>query len=289
MTQGPILVTGATGNVGSAVVRALSARGVPFRVGVRSVEEAKRTFRGELGELDATLLDLEKPDTYDAAVRGTRGLFLLRPPPLADVKPTLNVLIDRFAAQGGEHVVFLSVSGAEKNSWVPHAKVEKHLLAHPVAHTILRAGFFAQNLGDQYREDIRHGEIVLPSGHGRVAFVDVRDLGECAVGAFGDPAARGAAWTLTGPEAVTFDEIAALLTRLLARTVRYRPVGIARYAAHLRRAGLPWGRIAIQTILHTGIRRGDAERVDPTLGERLGRTPGTVEAYVRDHLALWAS
>ncbi|MCK6531070.1 NmrA family NAD(P)-binding protein [Myxococcota bacterium] len=283
--EAPILVTGATGNVGREVVRCLVAQGLPVRAAARSLGEIRRVL---WPDVDAVSLDFERAETFDAAVRGARGLFLLRPPAIARVEDTLNVLADRAVAAGVGHVVFLSVAGADRQRWVPHHAVERHLATLGAPATLLRAGFFAQNLGDAYRQDIRErGEIVVPAGRGRVAFVDVRDLAEVAALAFADASLRGQAWTLTGPEAVSFDELAEVLARALGREIRYVPASVLGYVLHLRRRVLPWGRIAIQTVLHVGIRFGQAEAVDPALERLLGRRPRTVTDYVRDHVHLW--
>jgi uncharacterized protein YbjT (DUF2867 family) len=281
----PVLVTGATGNVGRHVTEQLRLAGVPFVAGGTDAGRLRRL----LGDGVATRqLDLADPRTYREAVQGLRGLFLLRPPPIANVRETLNLLIDEAVAAGVEHVTFLSVDGADRQRWVPHHAVEAHLLRLGISATILRPGFFAQNLGDAYAADIRdQDEIHVPAGSGRVSFVDARDLGELAAKTFVDAALRRRAWTLTGPEAVTFDDVAAALTTGLGRAIRYRPASIPGYALHLRRRRLPWMQVLVQTVLHVGLRYGNAAHVDPALGQLLGRPPRGIRQYVADHLALW--
>jgi uncharacterized protein YbjT (DUF2867 family) len=281
----PVLVTGATGNVGRHVAAGLRLLGVPFVAGGTDAGRLERV----LGAGVATRpLDLANPATYRAAVQGMRGLFLLRPPPIADVKATLNVLVDEALAAGVEHVTFLSVEGADRQRWVPHHAVERHLQRRGVSATILRPGFFAQNLGDAYAADLReHDELFVPAGGGRVAFVDVRDVGELAARTFVDDSLRRQAWTLTGPAAVTFAEVAGVLSAALGRPIRYRPASVAGYALHLRRRRLPWMQVLVQTVLHVGLRYGNAAQVDEALGRLLGRPPRTIQQYVEDHLALW--
>lgn len=281
----PVLVTGATGNVGSAVVASLRAAGLPLRAAGQSPERV----RAVLGDVDAVALDLRRREGFAAAVRGARGLFLLRPPAIADVRTSLLPLVDEARAAGVRHVVFLSVAGAGTNRLIPHHTVEQHLQAGPRGWTLLRPGFFAQNLGDAYRDDVRHdGRLYVPAGRGRVAFVDVRDVGDLAAAIFLDPAAHdGQAYTLTGPEAVTFAEAAALLSEALGRPIRYQPASVLGYARHLRRRGMPLAQIAVQAVLHVGLRFGQAARVDATLARLLGRAPRTLRAYIQDHAALW--
>ena len=122
----------------------------------------------------------------------------------------MNALTEPALAAGVEHVVFSSVAGADTNRVVPHHRVETHLRDHAPSWTILRPGFFAQNLADAYRRDIVEDDrIYLPAGNGRVAFIDTRDIGDVAGAVFADPAPhRGKGYTLTGPRAVTFDEVA---------------------------------------------------------------------------------
>ncbi|HSM83845.1 MAG TPA: hypothetical protein VLS96_19300 [Nodosilinea sp.] len=159
----------------------------------------------------------------------------------------------------------------------------------PAGWTILRPGFFAQNLGDAYRDDIRRCDrIYVPAGEGRVAFIDARDIAAVAVAALLHPADHsGQSYTLTGPAAITFEQVAALLTAELGRPIGYKAASLLGYARHLRRQGLPWMQILVQTILHRGLRGGEAEAVTDTVPELLGRPALTMAEYVHDHRDLW--
>lgn len=273
-----ILVTGPSGNVGRPVVEQLVARGAEVRCGVRRPDGAG------LGAGTTTAhLDFEAPETFAPAVAGCDAVFLLRPPAISRVGPTLNRFVDVARGAGVRHVVFLSVAGAARNPIVPHHRVEQHLRRHGPAHTILRPGFFAENLTSAYPEDIREGRLYVPAGDGRVAFVDARDLGEVAAGALlREPARRRTAYLLTGPEALGFDDVARLLSERLGRPVCYEPANVLGYWRHLERRGLPRAQIAVQTVLHVGLARGNAETVDPTLGALLGRAPRTMRDFVTD-------
>jgi uncharacterized protein YbjT (DUF2867 family) len=281
----PIVVIGASGNTGRPLVQALGGLGLPVRVAGTAPDRLRALFPSA----EAARLDLRDPATFGLAVRGARGLFLVRPPAISDVGPTLNRLVDVARAEGVSHLVFLSVAGAGGNPLVPHHAVERHLAKGAGDWTVLRPGFFAQNLGDAYRRDlVEDDRLYVPAGRGRAAFVDVRDVAEVAASAFATPAAHaGQAWTLTGPAPLSFDEAARLLTAVLGRTIRYVPASVPGYALHLASRGLPWGQVAVQTVLHVGLRAGQAERVDPTLPRLLGRPARTLAEYVRDHAAAW--
>ena len=284
--SGPVLVTGASGNLGGAVVRALSRAGVA----VRAAGTDPAALERRLG-VDAVRLDLHDPASFAPALDGAGGLFLMRPPAISSVRRTLNRLLDVAEGIGVGHVVFASVAGAQTNPVVPHHRVEKHLQASGLSWTILRPGFFAQNLADAYRADItRDDRIHLPAGRGRVAFVDVRDVGEAAAAVFGDPTAhRGAGYHLTGGQAVDFDQVAELLSHEVGRPITYQPASVLGYLRHVHAQPLPWAQAVVQTVLHTGLRRGQAETVDPTLARLIGRPPRTLQEYVHDHRDTWST
>ncbi len=280
-----VLVTGATGNVGAAAVRALQEAGIPVRAAGTDPAALARRHPG----LATARLNLRDPATFAPALDGVGGLFLVRPPAMADVGRTLGALLDVAEQRGVGHVVFSSVAGADTNRLLPHHRVESRLRASTLSWTILRPGFFAQNLADAYRRDIcRDHRIFVPAGQGRAAFLDVRDIGEAAAVVFTEPAAhRGAGYLLTGPRAVSFTEVAAILTAELAERITYEPATVPGYLRHLHRQGLPLTQVLVQTVLHAGLRRGQAEVVDRTLPRLLGRPARSLEEYVHDHRGVW--
>lgn len=283
-----VLVTGALGNVGREVVRSLRAHGREVRAADLSVGDI-HAVHGE--DVEAVVLDYDAHETFADAVKGCDSVFLVRPPSIACMESTLLPFIDAAVESGVKHIVFLSCAGAGTNKLVPHHAVEKHLAARGASHTLLRPGFFAQNLGVAYRKDIaEEGRLFLPAGRGRVAFVDIRDVAEVAAIILDNPLAhRNAAYDCTGPEAFSFEETARLMSDVVRRPIRYEPASIAGYVRHLHLRGLPLAQIAVQTVLHVGLRFGQSEKIDPTLERLLGRRPRTLATYVRESAALWAA
>jgi uncharacterized protein YbjT (DUF2867 family) len=281
-TSRRVLVTGASGNVGREVVRALAARGAIVRA-------ATRGGTGSDHASEEVAFDFTDPRTYRAAAAGCDAMFLLRPPPLANVRETLIPFIDAARLEGVRHVAFLSVTGAGSNRFIPHHAVERHLLAASEDFTLLRPGFFAQNLGDAYRRDIvEDSRLYVPAGDARVRWVDVRDVADVAAAALCEPEAhRRKAYELSGFEALSFEEAARVLEEALRRPVRYERASILGYALHLRRRRQPWSQVAVQTFLHVAMRFG-LQPIDCTLGALLGRAPRTLRDYVRDHASLWS-
>lgn len=281
-----VVVTGALGNVGAGVVAALASRDVHVRVA--DINDAALAER--FPDCYRAVLDFTDPSTFDTVVDGAQRLFLIRPPAISRVSNTINPFIDAAQEHGTEHVVFSSVAGAESNRIVPHHRIEAHLTASSMAWTMLRPGFFDQNIATAYRRDIvEDNRIYVPAGEGLVAFIDARDIGDVAAVCLSEDGHEMQGYHLTGPEAVTFDQVAALLSDQLGRTITYDPASVFGYFRHLRGQGLVLPHAVVQTILHTGLRRGDAEAVTSTVPDLLGRPARSLSEYIADYLDLWAS
>ena len=279
-----IFVTGATGNVGREVVVALRNAGVRFRIGARKpggVEAAPNQ--------DVVAFDFLNAATYRPAIADCNAIFLLRPPAISNTRDTLNRFIDVARDANVDQIIFVSVAGAGSNPIVPHHAVERRLQEGPPGWTILRPGFFAQNLESAYLQDIRDDDrIYVPAGRRKVSFIDTRDLADVAVRALLEPRLHsGQAYTLTGPEALSFAEVADLLSAELGRPIAYSPASATGYMRHLVKAGLPVSQALIQTVLHCSLRFGQAEVIDPTLVRLLGRPPRTMAEYIRDRREIW--
>ena len=280
----PVFITGASGNIGQHVAHLLTQRYIPIRVGSRSNQVTSTTSL-----IQNVAFDFNDLRTYESAIKGCGTLFLLRPPAVANTKRTLNPFIDAAYASGVDHIVFVSVTGADTNVIVPHHAVEKHLKDSGRSFTILRPGFFAQNLGDAYRKDISEdNRIFLPSGSGRATFVDTRDIAEVAVSILlSSEQHRQKGYTLVGQEALTFYQIAELLNKQLGRSIHYEPTSVLGYWRHLSKRSMSFAQMIVQTVLHVGIRFGQADIHDDTLVKLLHRSPLTMGEYIRDHAVLW--
>lgn len=280
-----ILVTGATGNVGRELVKRLQQRNVAVRAAVVSADDARNLPDAAVPWVR---FDFEDAATYPAAFAGVDRLFLLRPPHITDIKHTIRPALAYAEQAGVGHVVFLSLLGAEKNNFVPHAKVEKALRAGSVPYTLLRCGFFMQNLSTTHREDIlRHDDIFLPAGRGKTAFVDVRDIAAVAAKTLTEAGHENKVYPLTGREALDYDEVADIFSHVLGRRITYSNPSPLRFAWRLWRRGRPLGYVGVVTAIYVTTRLGLAETVTPHLAELLQRPPRTMRQFVADYASLW--
>ena len=285
MSASSILITGATGNVGLETARLLAARGVAFTAAARAPERAAGVLPPAA---PAVAFDFEKPETFEPALQGVRKVLLVRPPAISDIEATVQPFLAAAERAGVEHVVFLSLLGAERIKVVPHRRIEEALLRGGMAHTFLRASFFMQNLTTTHRDDIRRGEIVVPAGSGRTSFIDVRDIAEVGAAALLEPGHAGKAYELTGAEALRYDEAVAILSDVLGRTIRYRRPSLMRFARHMRREGHPWGFILVMAGIYTTARLGLAAEVAPDVQRVLGRPPISFRQFAEDYREAWA-
>ncbi len=284
MPLAPFVVTGATGTVGREVVRHLAASGLAVRAAVRASDVAEPT--------GAVRFDYERPETFADALGGAEAVFWLRPPPVADVRRVMGPAMAYAAAHGAggqpPHAVVLSVVGA--NPLVPHWHLERLARRLAMPTTVLRPSFFMQNLAAAHAAEIRdRDEVFVPAGGGRTSFVDARDVGEAAARVMrGGLAHAGKTYTLTGSEALTYAEVAAVLTRVLGRPVRYARPSARAFRARKLAEGLAPDYVATMARIYLVARLGLAGGLAPDLGRLLGRAPGLFEAFARDYAAVWA-
>lgn len=273
--MGSILLTGATGRVGSAVAASLEARGVGFRAGVRGP-------RSYDGPGDPVAFDFEKPETWGRAFEGIEGLFLVRPPTIG----TDRIAEAAAAASrcGVEHVVYLSVLGAQRNPLLPHRRIERRLGDLPVETTFLRASFFMQNLDEVHARWIRErDEVFVPAGNGRTSFVDARDVGAVGAACLVEPGHEGRAYDLTGPEALDYDDVAAILSSELDRPISYPSPAPWTFARRELAAGRPLAFVIVMLGIYTTARLGLAGRVSGDAERLLGRPPRSLAEYAADY------
>jgi uncharacterized protein YbjT (DUF2867 family) len=212
----------------------------------------------------------------------------MRPPQIADVRDKILPALAVARRAGVDRVAFLSLQGAGRNPFVPHRRIEDDLRAHGPSWTMLRAGFFLQNLIAPHGPDIaEHDEIFLPAGAGRTAFVDARDVGEAGAIALSEPGHENRAYELTGREALTYEQVAAALSEVLGRQIRYVDAAPWSFWTRLRGRGHPRAQVAVMLALYTSCRLGLAAHVSDELERLLGRPPRDVYAFARDAADTW--
>jgi uncharacterized protein YbjT (DUF2867 family) len=284
----PVLVTGATGTVGAHVVRALQRRGTPARAFVRDPEKATRLLGPDV---ELAVGDFDDHASLDAAVDGVERVFLAcaNHPQQARWE---TAAIDAAAAAGVRGIVKLSAFGAQIGSPVAfldaNAHIEEHLRRSGVAWTILRPTFLMSNLlrgaGGVRSEDA----FLVPGAGAKIALVDPRDVAEVAAVVLTGAGHDGRHYDLTGPESVTFDDVAEHLTAVLGRRIDYVALSDDQAATRFTAAGAPPWYVANVVTLFDILRQGRQAEVRDTVSTLSGREPCSPRLYLHDHAGAFA-
>jgi uncharacterized protein YbjT (DUF2867 family) len=279
-----MLITGATGTVGRETLAALAMRSGADGVVAGLHADAPLPD----GASESVRLDFTRPETFAPALNGVDRLLLVRPPQLADVGRYFAPFISACAAGGRPHIVFLSLQGADTNAITPHAKIEALIREAGLPHSFLRPSFFMQNLTAAHLEDIRdRDEIDIPAGSGKTAFIDARDIGEVAALALLQPDSVEAAPELTGAEALSYVEVADILSEVLGRPIRYRRSTLTGFVARRVARGDALDYAAVMGAIYTVARLGKAGRLTDTTARILGKPPRSFRAFAEDHRHVW--
>jgi uncharacterized protein YbjT (DUF2867 family) len=283
-----IVVTGATWQAGSEVARALAARGGRVRAFVRDPGAARR----KLGEnVDLAAGDLADPRSVRAALDGADTLFLS----CADDPRRVGwetSAIDTALAAGARRIVKLSAVGAEPGSpvafWDWHGQVEQHLRASGTGWVILRSSWFMSNLLAAAAQVAAEGRLYAPAGQARVAMIDPRDVGAAAAAVSSSPGHEGRTYLVTGPEAITFTEVAAGLSAAVGRGIEFTDIPGEAAEQAMIAGGLPAFAAGQIVRIFAQLRQGADRRVTATVQALTGSAPRDFAAFARDHARLFA-
>jgi uncharacterized protein YbjT (DUF2867 family) len=283
---GPILVTGATGNTGRAIVDALVERGAPVRAMVRAEAD-----RGKLRpEVEGVVADFDDSAAIAAVLDGAARAYLVTPS-AEEAEEQQKQFAELAAKAGTRHLVVLSQLGAQEHS--PdrflryHGAVEQHVRDLGIGFTFLRPNLYFQGLLMFAGSISGEGTFYAPIGNATVSAVDVRDIAAVAAVVLTEPGHEGATYTLTGPEAITHAQIAAALTAALGRTVAFTDVPPEAFAASIRTLLPPW---QVDGLLedYAHYRRVEAAAVSPVVEEITGTAPHSIGQFARDYAAAFA-
>lgn len=285
MSQSRILLTGATGNTGRVVVQTLQARGVPFVVLTHSrANQASLQARG----LAVAVGDFDAPDTLRQALEGIERAYLVCTPD-EKLVPRETAFIRAAQQAGVRHIVlcsaYLSGEAAETQNLRSHGQIEAALKRSGLAYTILRPVGFMQTFTQFIWDTVQGADAIsLPAGDGGMALIDVRDVAQVAVQALTEPGHEGRTYDLTGPENLTLQHQAAIISRVLGRTITYLPAHERELSRVMAVLGVPATPSEHVLKIFRMQREHRLGVVLPTLRE-LGIEPTSYEQFLVDFVA----
>jgi uncharacterized protein YbjT (DUF2867 family) len=280
-----ILVTGASGSVGGAVVHALRHSAAPFRAMFRAEKDAAKAPPG----VTTVLGDFADKQSLKAALAGIDVVFIVCGPVPALVELE-GAMIDASREAGVRHILLNSALGAADYpksfpSW--HRKVEEKLKSSGVPFTILRPNGFMQNILAYMAPSIRaQNAFYAAMGAAKTSFLDVRDIGAVAAKILANPAAHaGKIYELNGPEAVTYADLASRISKVAGRQINFIDIPESAQQKSMLDMGMPaW---QVQALLelqqyYTGGEGGEGGEVSGVLESLLGKPPVRLDDFLQE-------
>ena len=279
-----ILVTTA-GKVGAETARLLRQQGIPVRVLVRDPRKA-----AALAELGAEIAegDLEAPPTVDEALAGVTTVVLVSP-----AVPAQELNVVRGAVRAGVRHVVKVTSKASADSPIARrrgqAEIEAGLTASGLGYTLLRSNAYMQNFLALAPAIARTGSFGSSAGAGRVGLIDARDVGAVAAVIAASPAAHaGMTYWLTGPDLVSYADVAAMLSTALGRPIAYRELSFEDDRDAMIRAGVPAPLAEMNAQAFGLIAAGDAAWLSEDVPSLLGRPARSFDRFAADYAAAFS-
>ena len=276
--KGRILVTGATGNVGSFLIERLKNAGVPYMSASPNVKNPNDS---------EVRFDFTDRQTFNFS--GFDRVFLMRPPQITNIRRDMLPALEWFKEIGVRHIVVMSVQGAQDIPWIPHRKLELEVIKIGLPHTFLRPSFFMQNLTGVHAHEVKEkDELFVPAGLIGMSFIDAKDIAEASFKILCEPLLHSAkSYTLTGPEVLTYHEVAAILSSELGRRIIYSSPSVLKFAAAMRRRSMDWSYIFVMIGLYLASRFRPPNRIFSDLERVVGHKGTTLREFIRREKAVW--
>jgi uncharacterized protein YbjT (DUF2867 family) len=277
-----VLVTGATGNVGTSVIRELQGGGASVRAFVRDPARGAQ----KLGDgVALSVGDFADASSIRRALEDVDLVLLASGDGPHKVEHEVAV-IDAAAAAGVKRIVKASTVGAQAGSPLPpfdwNGRIEEHLRGSGVGSVILQSNFYMTNLFAS-AEQVRQGMMFAPAGKGKIAMIDPGDVGAVAAVVLTSDDHDGQTYELTGPDAITYAQVAEALSAATGRPVEFVDVPDEAARQGLVAAGMPDWLVDHLIELFGLIRQGLLGNTTDTVRSLTGRDPRGFGEFARDH------
>jgi NAD(P)H dehydrogenase (quinone) len=277
-----ILITGAAGKTGQAVIKALVAQRQSVRALVRRDEQTQVVK--SLGAKEAIVGDMRDPMTLRQATQSARAIYHICPNVSPDEIQIGKTAIIAAHDAGVEQFVFHSVMHPQTEAMSHHwnkLRVEEALFESGLAYTILQPASYMQNVLGGWKAIVESGVYTVPYAvEARMSMVDLEDVAQAAAVVLTEPGHLGATYELAGPEVLTQTQVAEILSKHLKRPVRAEQITIEAWTRQAQASGM--GEYQIETLvkMFQYYDRNSFWGNPHTLTSLLGRTPTEFEAFI---------
>ena len=280
-----ILVTGATGNVGSEIARQLIAKGIPFRIYVRDADKAANMIGSDGYEI--ALGDFDDDAAFATALEGITAVYMVTNQSEA-FKANLQRMTGQLERTGIDRLVMLSAEG-DPDSEIFFVRrtgeLESIVRETDLNWTFLRPDWFMQN----FAGFVAMGMVAFPEGPGKTSFVDVRDVAEIAIKALTESGHTHRTYRLTGPDAMTFAGAAKRISGELGREIPFVGITPEDMRDALIAQGVEEWYAEMNAEMTFAVRMGMSFSPSNDIEFLLGRKPRSIETYTADHKQAWAA
>lgn len=269
--NGLTLVLGATGKTGSRVVERLAKMAVPVRRGSRSATPA---------------FDWMVESGWDACLEGVEAVYINYAPDLAipGATDSIRTFVEAAKCHGVKRAIILSGRGETEAQ-----ASERIVMESGLAWTVVRASWFDQNFSEgAFIDMVQAGRITLPGGDVPEPFVDVDDIADVVVAALTRTGHDGEIYEVTGPRLLTFEDIAAELSRATGREIVFAEISHEAFVADVAASGAPQDVVWIMDFLFATVLDGRNAYLSDGVERALGRPPKDFADYARDVAASGA-
>jgi uncharacterized protein YbjT (DUF2867 family) len=281
-----ILVTGATGKVGSELVNILVERGESVRAAARNPLNAALKFPCNVETVE---FDYERPETFTPALLGINKVFLVARPGDNQSDKAAAPFIDEMISNNIKHIVNLTAMGVETDETFMLRILEKYIEDSGISYTHLRPNWFMQNFnsGSMYMDMQMADALHLPASDAKLSFIDIRDIAAVGAATLLESHHAGKAYTLTGGEALNHFQVIEKINKASGREISYVPLSEDIARTLLDKAGAEPGQIERWTNFFRKVREGLCSPVSPDVEQVLGRPPIKFDTYANDYSYAW--
>lgn len=280
-----LLVTGATGNNGSEIIKRLAMQNVPVRAMVRDRAKAMTAPNVEVVEAD-----FDRPETLLSALSGVDRAFLLTNSS-EHAEAQQLAFVEAAKQSGVAQIVKLSQFAADRNSPVRflryHAAVEAAIQASGMAYTFLRPNLFMQGLLNFKSTIASQNAFYAAIGDAKVSMIDVRDIADVAIAALTEPGHEGKIYDLTGAQALTHTEAAQYLCDAIGRKINFVDISPDQMLETLLSVHFPTWQAEGLIEDYAHYRRGEASMVASGVQDATGKAPRRFKTFAQDYAPMF--
>jgi uncharacterized protein YbjT (DUF2867 family) len=272
-----VLVTGGTGKTGQFVAGLLAPRGIDVRIATRNPVSARHVR-----------FDWSDTATHGPALEGVSAVYIVAPTDRIEQLSVMRPFLERAVSHVPGRLVLLSASSLQADGPMM-GEVHSWLIKHAPLWTVLRPTWFMQNFTTQHlRSILDEGCVYSATRNGRVAFIDAADIAAVAVEALTNPALPSSDHVLTGPQALSYGDVAQAISAATGLTVRHCCLSVEELAARYAASGIPQSYALTLARMDEAIAQGAEDRITTELERITGRPAHTFADFLQGQHASFA-